>query len=133
MRIGELAERAGASVRSLRYYEEQGLLTSQRSPSGQRHYDEYAVERVLLLKRLYAAGLTSSVITEVLPCTYAPSIETNDHAFERMTAERDRLAAHIAELTETLGSLDRVIAMNRRWRAEQDAGSNRRPDTATGA
>ncbi|MFI7132248.1 MerR family DNA-binding transcriptional regulator [Nonomuraea sp. NPDC050153] len=36
MRIGDLAKRTEASVRSLRYYEEQGMLSSQRSASGQR-------------------------------------------------------------------------------------------------
>lgn len=121
MRIGELADRTGASVRSLRYYEEQGLLASERSPAGQRHYDESAYERVVLLKRLYSAGLTSSVITELLPCTYAPSPETSDAAFDRMVEERERLEAHIAQLTGTLHTLDEVIAANRRWRAAQPA------------
>jgi DNA-binding transcriptional MerR regulator len=120
VRIGELAEQAGASVRSLRYYEEQGLLRSERSPSGQRLYDDHALERVRLLKRLYAAGLTSAVIAEVLPCTYAPSIATNDHAYERMKDERDRLASHISELQDTLRSLDEVIAVNREWRVKQE-------------
>lgn len=36
MRIGELASRVGVSVRALRYHEEQDLLASARSPSGQR-------------------------------------------------------------------------------------------------
>ena len=36
MRIGEVAERAGVSTRALRYYEEQGLLESDRTSSGQR-------------------------------------------------------------------------------------------------
>ena len=57
MRIGELSERASVSVRALRYYEEQGLLTAERSASGQRHYAEPAVERVRLIQHLYAAGL----------------------------------------------------------------------------
>lgn len=56
MRIGELASRAGVSVRSVRYYEEQGLLTSVRSPSGQRHYTEDQVERVGFIQRMYTAG-----------------------------------------------------------------------------
>lgn len=123
MRIGELAERTGASVRSLRYYEEQGLLTSERSTSGQRHYPEEAVDRVALLRRLYGAGLTSRVITELLPCTYAPSIESSDDAFERMLTERAKLNAHIDELRSTLRALDEVISMNRRWRAENATDS----------
>jgi DNA-binding transcriptional MerR regulator len=120
VRIGELAERAGVSVRSLRYYEEKGLLVSRRSPSGQRHYADDAVDHVALLKQLYAAGLTSSVIAELLPCTYAPSVAANDDAFERLQVERERLEAHITELTGTLAALDVVIENNRRWRRGQD-------------
>ncbi|WP_171905392.1 MerR family transcriptional regulator [Cellulosimicrobium cellulans] len=119
MRIGELAERAGVSVRSLRYYEEQGLLTAQRSASGQRHYPEEAVETVALLKMLYAAGLTSRVIAELLPCTYEPSIQASDRSFDRMLRERELLKARIDDLVVTLGALDDVIATNRRWRALQ--------------
>ena len=59
MRIGELAEKSGVSVRSLRYYEEQSLLHSSRSESGQRLYLAAAVGRVILIQRLYAAGLSS--------------------------------------------------------------------------
>jgi DNA-binding transcriptional MerR regulator len=68
MRIGEAAKRAGVSVRALRYYEEQGLLTSDRSPGGQREYDEQAVDRVRFFQQLYAAGLPSRRIAELLPC-----------------------------------------------------------------
>ena len=46
MRIGELATKAGVSVRALRYYEEQGLLASIRSPRGQRLYADEAADRV---------------------------------------------------------------------------------------
>lgn len=37
MRIGEVAAKAGVSVRALRYYEEQDLLDASRSSGGQRH------------------------------------------------------------------------------------------------
>ncbi|MFI5897699.1 MerR family DNA-binding transcriptional regulator [Actinoplanes sp. NPDC051513] len=40
MRIGDLSAATGASTRSLRYYEEQGLLTSTRTPGGQRVYPD---------------------------------------------------------------------------------------------
>ncbi|WP_047867667.1 MerR family transcriptional regulator [Nocardiopsis sp. RV163] len=106
MRIGELARRTGASVRSLRYYEEQGLLASTRSASGQRHYTEAAVERVAFVQRLYAAGLSSRTIAEVLPCAEAPSERNSDAAIERMARERDRLTGHIAELVRTRDALD---------------------------
>ncbi|GAA5113900.1 MerR family transcriptional regulator [Pseudonocardia adelaidensis] len=118
MRIGEVAERAGVSVRSLRYYEEQGLLTSSRSPSGQRHFAEDAVERVQLLQRLYVAGLSSRTIAELLPCVDSPSDANSDAAFERMIQERDRLSVHIDELLHARDTLDRVIAANRDHRRE---------------
>ena len=113
MRIGELAERAGVSVRSLRYYEEQGLLVSMRSASGQRHYAELAVERVLFVQRLYAAGLSSRTIADLLPCVDAPSAEHSVAAIERMEQEREKLSAHIAELVQTREALEAVLVSAR--------------------
>ncbi|GAA4591433.1 DNA-binding transcriptional MerR regulator [Actinoplanes octamycinicus] len=110
MRIGDLAARAGVSVRSVRYYEEQGLLSSIRSPSGQRHYTEEAVERVTFLQRLYAAGLSSRTIAELLPCVDAPSLEHADAAMERMREERNRLSTHIEELIRTRNALDDLMS-----------------------
>jgi len=120
VRIGELSERTGASVRSLRYYEEQGLLVSERSASGQRHYADDAVDHVAMLRQLYAAGLTSRAIAEVLPCTHDPSLATNDDAFERLQLERERLRSHLEQLSATLTALDVVIDNNRRWRRAQE-------------
>jgi DNA-binding transcriptional MerR regulator len=116
VRIGELASRAGVSVRSLRYYEEQGLLTSTRSASGQRHYTDEEVERVGFIQRLYAAGLSSRTIAELLPCVDAPSEETSDAALERMAEERDRLSEHIADLIRTREALDGLMTTARAHR-----------------
>ncbi|MGW5260694.1 MerR family transcriptional regulator [Microbispora sp. NPDC004025] len=116
MRIGELASQAGVSVRSLRYYEEQGLLTSTRSPSGQRHYTEDEVERVRFIQRLYGAGLSSRTIAEVLPCVDTPSERNSDEAFERLVQERDRISRHIDELAQARDALDLLIDANRAHR-----------------
>jgi DNA-binding transcriptional MerR regulator len=116
MRIGELASRSGVSVRSLRYYEEQGLLTSTRSASGQRHYTEEEVLRVAFIQRLYAAGLSSRTIVELLPCVDAPSEENADAALERMAQERDRLSEHIGDLIRTRDALDALMAAARAHR-----------------
>ena len=121
VRIGELSTRTGASARSLRYYEEQGLLTSVRSTGAQRHYRDADVERVRLLQRLYAAGLSSRTIAALLPCVDAPSTDASDDAYARLVEERDRLDAHIVELVQTRDSLDAVIATNRRTRSGQRA------------
>ncbi|MFJ9111743.1 MerR family transcriptional regulator [Streptomyces sp. NPDC102283] len=123
MRIGELAAVTGASVRSLRYYEEQRLLTSRRSPSGQRHYTHAEVERVRFIQRLYAAGLSSRTITELLPCVEAPSQETSDAAMERMAQERERLSAHIDDLRSTRDALDDLMAVNRAHRGTLRPGA----------
>ncbi|MFI7294837.1 MerR family transcriptional regulator [Streptomyces sp. NPDC050121] len=116
MRIGELASRSGVSVRSLRYYEEQGLLTSTRSASGQRHYTDIDVERVEFVQRLFAAGLSSRTITELLPCVDTPSESNSDAALERMEQEHDRLTRHIADLVRTRDALDALMTTARAHR-----------------
>ncbi|MBE1495829.1 DNA-binding transcriptional MerR regulator [Amycolatopsis lexingtonensis] len=118
MRIGELSKRTGVSSRSLRYYEEQGLLTSSRSRAGQRHYAEAVVERVSLIRQLFDAGLSSRVIASVLPCVESPADpQVAEEAFATMTRERDRIDAEIARLTEARDALDVVLEANSRHRA----------------
>ena len=72
MRIGELAQRTGASRRLLRYYEEQGLLAPDRSPNGYRTYDERFVDRVVQIRSLLDAGLPVRLIRQLLPCLDTP-------------------------------------------------------------
>lgn len=108
MKIGEVASAAGVSTRALRYYEEQGLLSAERSPAGQRRYDVSAVERVRWIQRLYAAGISSSVVAELLPCV--SSGVATARMLQRLTAHRDRLDAQIRELAETRERLDAVMA-----------------------
>lgn len=108
MRIGELATRTGVSVRALRYYEEHDLLAAQRSPSGQRHYPDAAVDRVLLIQQLYAAGLSSRSIVELLPCVVDG--EATPELLDRLTAERQRIDRQIGDLVGTRDRLDTVIA-----------------------
>ncbi|MGP4021537.1 MerR family transcriptional regulator [Saccharopolyspora sp. 5N708] len=68
MKIGELSHRTGVSQRLLRYYEQQGLLASERAPSGYRYYSEDAVTVVAQIRNLLAAGLNTETIRTVLPC-----------------------------------------------------------------
>ncbi|MET8865659.1 MerR family transcriptional regulator [Nonomuraea sp. NPDC004580] len=109
MRIGELAAQAGVSVRALRYYEEQGLLFSERTPSGQRVYPDSAVERVRLIRQLYAAGLASKAIEPIMPCVM--SGEVVPELIERLRAERERMDAKINELVEARAKLDSILAV----------------------
>lgn len=107
MRIGELAARTGVSVRALRYYEEQRLLASARSPSGQRQYPEGAVDRVRLIQQLYAAGLSSRTILELLPCVVTG--EVTPELLDRLSAERDRIDQRVGDLVQTRDRLDTII------------------------
>lgn len=110
MRIGDLATRTQVSVRSLRYYEEQGLLGSTRSPSGQRRYDESAIERVAQIQSLYAAGLNSATIAEMLPCLTTPSRRLARPMAKRLRAERERIDQQLRQLEAVRGSIDVVLA-----------------------
>ncbi|GIF09720.1 MerR family transcriptional regulator [Actinoplanes siamensis] len=112
MRIGDLATSTRVSVRALRYYEEQGLLTSARSESGQRLYGSAAVDRVRLIQQLYGAGLSSKTILELLPCVDA-KVSTPESR-ERLVAERDRITAQIAELVVARDRLNDIIDMTSR-------------------
>jgi DNA-binding transcriptional MerR regulator len=107
MKIGELARRAGVSVRALRYYEEQGLLAQERTPWGQRCYTEGAVELVRLFQQFYAAGLSSRAIAALLPCVNNGRATVPQRRMLR--TERDRLAARVEEMTAALARLDQLI------------------------
>jgi DNA-binding transcriptional MerR regulator len=107
MRIGELAARASVSTRALRYYEEQGILHSERTPSGQRVYGEAAVERVRLIQHLFSAGLASRTIALILPC-----VDTGHAPPEMLSSlhtERDRITTLLADLEQARQRLDQVI------------------------
>ncbi|MBW4716756.1 MerR family transcriptional regulator [Saccharothrix obliqua] len=112
MRIGELARRAGVSERALRYYEEQGLLTPERRPSGYRVYREEDVAAVRRIKVLLAAGLSTAQIVTVLPC-----IVDDDgllkpdcpELVDGLLAQRRRIDTAIGDLEATRANLDAII------------------------
>ncbi|MFK7691850.1 MerR family transcriptional regulator [Paenibacillus sp. HJGM_3] len=68
MRIGELAQATGVSIRSLRYYEQQGLLSSSREPNGYRTYSPFAVEQVRTIQLYIQLGLSTDEIAGFLQC-----------------------------------------------------------------
>jgi DNA-binding transcriptional MerR regulator len=109
IRIGEVARGAGVSVRAVRYYEQQGLLIAERSASGQRLYRQDAVTLVRFFQQMFAAGLTSRRITELLPCWDSGHTDAEQRAMLR--AERDRIQAKVDDLQAALDRLDEVIAI----------------------
>ncbi|MFC9124474.1 MerR family transcriptional regulator [Streptomyces sp. NPDC057067] len=68
MRIGELAARAGASSRQVRFYEAKGLITSTREANNYRDYSETALGHVQQIRELLDAGLSTQLIRAILPC-----------------------------------------------------------------
>ncbi len=107
LRIGEVAERSGVSVRALRYYEEQGLLQPSRSPSGQRLYSDDTPERVAFLLDMYAAGLASRNIAMLLPCI--DTGHTDAEQRRMLQHERERIAAQCTKFEAALARLDQII------------------------
>ena len=115
MRIGELAERTGASTRSLRYYEQRGLLDSERAANGYREYGPETVERVRNIRLLLDSGLTSEDIQELRGCLERDLLrepecaEALDLYRERLQAVRERIDA----LTATERRLEQHLAESR--------------------
>ncbi|MFD6907478.1 MerR family transcriptional regulator [Streptomyces sp. NPDC060077] len=118
MRIGELSARTGASPRSLRYYEQQGLLVSERSPSGQRHYDEGHVRRVVLVQAFLAAGMSSRTIARMVPCMADPTPDRARKALTAMNRERHRISSAIDDLVAARAELDSLIDVNLNYLAD---------------
>lgn len=65
--IGEVAERVGLSLRTVRYYEEAGLLTTAgRTPGGFRLYGEEAVDRLGVIKKMKSLGFAIEEMRSLL-------------------------------------------------------------------
>ncbi|MBB4932259.1 DNA-binding transcriptional MerR regulator [Lipingzhangella halophila] len=125
MRIGELAERTGTSRRLLRYYEEQGLIASERCPNGYRDYDERFVDRVIQIRGLLDAGLPTRIIKQILPCLDKPRVIHFSDATPEMIAtleqERDRMTERIRCLTQNRDAVSEYLESVR-----ANPGSSRR-------
>ncbi len=97
--IGELARRTNASVRSLRHYEQCGLLKAQRKQNGYRYFDVAAIEYVLRIRVLLRSGFS---LEEVRPV--ASMLEPEQRS-------RRLICADVIMLYQRkLGELDQRIA-----------------------
>ncbi|MFF4053934.1 MerR family transcriptional regulator [Streptomyces chartreusis] len=122
MRIGELSVRTGASRRSLRYYEEEGLLVSSRSPSGQRHCKDEHVQRVRLIQAFLAPGVPGDTITEMAPYMSEPNEDRALRALEIMSRERAWLSEAIDGLAAAREALDQLAEDNQAYLARPADG-----------
>jgi len=68
VKIGELSKLTGVSVRSLRYYEQQGLIAPQRLENGYREYHALTIEQVNTIQFYLKLGLSTEQISQFLQC-----------------------------------------------------------------
>jgi MerR family copper efflux transcriptional regulator len=109
LQIGEVAERVGLSLRTVRYYEEQGLLTPQtRSAGGFRLFAEEQVDRLALIKQMKPIGFTVQEMRELLDArdtardTAAPTAARE--------AARQQLADYATSAAERCDKMRRQLA-----------------------
>nr|WP_240188935.1 MerR family transcriptional regulator [Nakamurella flavida] len=97
MQIGELADRAGLSLRTIRHWEEEGLIVpSARSVGGFRLYSGEDFERLLLIRRMKPLGFSIEEMRELLATIDALDADADhpDHP------ARARLAGFVAQALE---------------------------------
>jgi DNA-binding transcriptional MerR regulator len=113
MRIGELARKAGTSTRSLRYYEEHGLLPARRSANGHREYDESDLRLVREIRGLLTIGFALEETRPFVEClrsghetgdacaasveVYRRKLAEVEDYLSRLTAVRDHLRAQLSK------------------------------------
>ena len=126
MRIGELGKKLNLSAKTIRYYEEIGLLPDPgRSPSGYRDYGDGAIERLRFIKAAQAVGFSLGEIREILafrdrgatPCQHvtllierhAQEIAERIRALEQMQADLRDLARRARTLVPSPGRFCHII------------------------
>lgn len=127
MLIGELASQAGTTTRALRYYEEQGLLESDRTASGYRVYDPGAVTRVRNIRDLLASGFTVEDVKSFV--RYLDTDLPDVFEYSPSCAEGYVVGARrVAELEEKITALTRmreVLVHRMPWLAAGDNAAGR--------
>ncbi len=111
MRIGELSRETGASPRAIRYYEQTGLLTSERRANGYREFDVGAIQTVTTIRTLFELGFPSELVSRVLPCTGEAGPVAGDCGalMQRVSEIRDEMDAKARRLDATRDQLTRFI------------------------
>ncbi|MER5870790.1 MerR family transcriptional regulator [Streptomyces sp. NPDC002044] len=117
MRIGELAERAGTSTRTLRYYESRGLLTARRAGNGYRTYDEDDLRLLREIRTLQDFGFELEETRPFVDCLRAghpagDSCPASLAVYRRKLAELDALIGRLGgvrdQVARQLATADRA-------------------------
>ena len=108
MHIGEVAQRTELSLRTLRHYDEVGLLRpSGRTDGGFRLYEEADVEKLLLVRRMKPLGFTLDEMADALDTMAA--LRSSDAA--AVVEAHERLERLVAEAHVRRAKLQRQLAM----------------------
>jgi MerR family transcriptional regulator, copper efflux regulator len=109
LQIGNVADRSNVPIKTIRYYEEIGLLKSSGRTEGKfRLFAPEVVERIGFIKRLQKLGLSLQEIAEILQvydCGLIPCLEI-EQQLKHQIQEIDR---HIAELTTLRGEISNLL------------------------
>jgi DNA-binding transcriptional MerR regulator len=98
MQISEAARTSGVSTRSLRYYEDEGLIVPGRLDNGYRDYCRSTIDRVLVVRSLLESGLPVRLIREALPSLADQSGDLCAEFIREVQDYHDRLSVRIASL-----------------------------------
>jgi len=96
--IGEVAERSGFATSAIRFYEEQGLVRSERTASNHRMFPRHALRRLAFIRAAQRVGLSLDEIAAAL-ATLPPDRAPTKQAWARLSSTwRTRLDERIADL-----------------------------------
>lgn len=110
MHIGTVAERTGLSLRTLRHWEEVGLVTpSGRTDGGFRLYTELDVERILLVRRMKPLGFSIDEMAGLLDV--ADRLAAGQTTGADGAVLRDRLDQYVVTARERRAGLARKLDM----------------------
>lgn len=105
MRIGVLAEKCGVTAKTIRYYEQCGLLApAPRTPAGYRDYSGEAITRLLFIRDAQAAGLSLAEVRSILNLR-----DSGDAPCEHVTALIAQHLRHIDQRLEDLRKARRTL------------------------
>lgn len=105
MRIGELAEQAGTSTRTLRYYEQHGLLSARRTTNGYRDYDEGDLRLVREIRSLLEIGFNLEDTRPFVDC-----LRSGHESGAQCPASIEVLARKLADLDDCIAQLTAIRA-----------------------
>lgn len=117
LQIGEVAERVALSLRTVRFYEEEGLvIPAARSEGGFRLYTEEQVERLLLIKQMKPLGFTVEQMRELLAAHDA--VNAADAPKRDRDAAREQIAAFADLAAERCDDLRTKLANGETFAAQ---------------